>query len=396
MSGATLADERSFLAGPTLYLRGLHASDAARITAWRPSPFPIPADLAEERLRQDVAGDAANEFYRLVACRLSDDEPVGSISYWFWERTGVWLTMYVDPLIRDHDGAIKAELLRIVHPWLLVEQDRMTLWFINREGEPAVEQAVADLGMRRAFEIRESIVEAGRRRDQVYFEGLNPGWVAKLGLPEPYPEGEPVVKPASPAAPPSAARLEHHPDNAFVIGKRLYLRPLEERDAEEIAKWSLRETEHLHDEGRFVYSPLHYWHAHRSDAEIDPPTEIRFAIVTLDDETVIGYNRLVEIDWIHRTGETKSEIVREDFRGAGFGTEAKHLLLEYAFERIGLHMIRSKIWEYNARSGAALIKQGYRVAGRLCWTGFKQAELAHDIYFDLLADEWRAHRRTQQ
>jgi len=107
---------------------------------------------------------------------------------------------------------------------------------------------------------------------------------------------------------------------------------------------------------------------------------------------VIGSNGLAGIDWLNRMAETETEIVRGEYRGGGYGTEAKHLLLEYGFAHLGLHMVWSQAWAFNTRSCEALRKQGYRDAGRLAWTGFKSGEMADDLVFDLLASEWRAAR----
>jgi RimJ/RimL family protein N-acetyltransferase len=67
-------------------------------------------------------------------------------------------------------------------------------------------------------------------------------------------------------------------------------------------------------------------------------------------------------------------------------------LLEYAFERLGLHMIWSWVKERNPRSQAALRKQGYRDAGVLHWIGYGPNGFEDARMFDLLADEWRAAR----
>jgi RimJ/RimL family protein N-acetyltransferase len=180
--------------------------------------------------------------------------------------------------------------------------------------------------------------------------------------------------------------------NATLVGNRIYLRPIEQADAEEIARWSMRETDTAFDIGRAFRSPITYWHFSRKLHEAEPPTWSRFAICLLSDNSIIGANGLAGIDWIHRTAETETEIVRPNYRGNGYGTEAKHLLLEYAFEHLGLHMVRSMAWAFNTRSCEALRKQGYRDAGRLAWTGIKSGDFADDLVFDLLASEWRAAR----
>jgi RimJ/RimL family protein N-acetyltransferase len=82
------------------------------------------------------------------------------------------------------------------------------------------------------------------------------------------------------------------------------------------------------------------------------------------------------------------------YRGGGYGSEAKHLLLEYAFERLGLHMVRSFVTFRNTRSAAALRKQGYKEAGRLHWTFNLHGTYGNAVVFDLLAEEWRAMPRA--
>ena len=160
-----------------------------------------------------------------------------------------------------------------------------------------------------------------------------------------------------------------------------------------MARWSTRETEVFHDNGRHVRSPISTAHWHRKMAEDDPPGAIRFALVAKEGDVLIGANGLLDLDWIAKTAETESEITRPEYRGAGYGTEAKHLLLEYAFERLGLHMVKSFAWTFNTRSCGALRKQGYRDAGALVWSGIKHGEFVGDNAFDLLASEWRAARR---
>jgi RimJ/RimL family protein N-acetyltransferase len=107
---------------------------------------------------------------------------------------------------------------------------------------------------------------------------------------------------------------------------------------------------------------------------------------------LIGETGLYSIDWIARTAESGSWLYCAADRGKGYGTEAKLLLLEYAFERLGLNMIWAWVKERNARSQAALRKQGYRDAGRFTWSGYGPDGFGNARMFDLLATEWRSAR----
>ena len=131
----------------------------------------------------------------------------------------------------------------------------------------------------------------------------------------------------------------------------------------------------------------------RKQSESELPTNLTFAIVLRENDELIGRNELDFLDMVHRSAETGTELFRPEHRGKGYGTEAKHLLLGYAFEVLDLHMVWSIVWEENPRSRAALLKQGYRISGSTPWRGTHHGIPSGDWNFDLLASEWQAARR---
>ncbi len=391
------SEGQQFLVGETLYLRGLEKVDAKRSTAWRGSLFPITAERAEELLKKDIPEQARpRRETRLVACRIADDAPVGFALYQSWDWRTVDLSVGADiGLGSDAAAAVKAEILRIVVPWLLLEREKMVVWLDVDAGEAPVVAAAEAVGMRPAARLREAYWRDGARRDHLIYEILHPSWVEQLGDPR-LADVEPEIRDNARRTPRAAQSVAEPPPNAIMVGKRVYLRPVEIEDAEKIGLWSRQERETFFDDGRAAQSGLAFAHLTRKLAEDDPPSWVRFAIVLRDGDEYIGSNGLDSIDWIHRTAETESFIDRAEHRGGGLGTEAKHLLLEYAFERLGLHMIRSYVFAPNTRSASALRKQGYRDAGRLRWGAFKDGKLADFLLFDLLAEEWRAARRVAE
>jgi ribosomal-protein-alanine N-acetyltransferase len=348
----------------------------------------------EERLKEEVPKNARKTEYRLLACRRRDDVAVGSVWYraegWRWADASV----HANPVLAaETRAAIKAELVGLLIPYLVMERDLISVWFETEAGESVVEAAAAEIGMRKAFRLREALLVNGERRDQVCYEALHPVWTARLGTPPDAAEG-PVEREVRSPAPRSFPVVEGDPPRgAVMIGERVYLRAVEEEDAKEFAHRSRREPETFFDNGRPVRSPIAIASFHMKLAKKDPPDWVRFAICLRETGEVIGSNGLDGIDLVHRTAETETEIVRPEYRGSGYGTEAKHLLLAYAFERLGLHMVRSYVWQPNTRSAAALRKQGYRDAGTVAWSGQKNGELIGDNVFDLLASEWQAARR---
>jgi RimJ/RimL family protein N-acetyltransferase len=388
------SEGQTFLVGSTMYLRGVERDDAKWGAAWYPSLYPLPSGVLEERLNKEIPEGSRKGEYRLVACRRSDDLPVGSIWYhvegWRWAN----VTVHASPVLgAETRSALKAELVGLIVPYLLLERDLINVWWETEAGDETVEATAAEIGLRKSYRLREAVLRGGVRRDLIGYEALHPAWVARLGMPPAAAEGPVVREVRSPAPREFPAVAGDPPVGAVMVGERVYLRAVEDDDADECAFWSRREPETFFDNGRPIRSPISSASLHRKLAEDDPPRWIRFAICLRENDEVIGSNGLEGIDVIQRTAETETEIFRVEYRGKGYGTEAKHLLLAYAFERLGLHMVRSYVWEPNTRSATALRKQGYRDAGAVAWTGQKNGELIGDLVFDLLASEWQAARR---
>lgn len=180
--------------------------------------------------------------------------------------------------------------------------------------------------------------------------------------------------------------------NPLLVGERLYLRPLEVADAEDLARLTTEESETLMERGRIPVSPIGFERWIKEAHERQPPNDVYFAVCLKADDRFIGIVNVKDIDWINRTGETGTGLGPAEIRGQGYGTEAKHLLLEYCFDRLHLHAVWSHVWEPNARSAAALAKQGYRLAGRLKWDEVKGGVYRDALLFDLLRDDWLAAR----
>jgi RimJ/RimL family protein N-acetyltransferase len=181
--------------------------------------------------------------------------------------------------------------------------------------------------------------------------------------------------------------------NPIVVGARVYLRALELSDAEALALFDAEETETFMYRGRAPISPLFYEHWATEEYKRQPPGQIEFAVCLRGDDRLIGAMGVGDLDWVNRTGETGSYLGRA-YRGAGYGTEGKHLLLEYCFDRLQLHVLCSTVFETNTRSAAALVKQGYRPAGRLRRHDVKGGVYRDMLMFDLKREEWLTAREA--
>lgn len=176
--------------------------------------------------------------------------------------------------------------------------------------------------------------------------------------------------------------------NPVLVGERVYLRPLEPDDNLTQARHAAKETDTMMDRWRMPISPLAFDQMVEQMYKHLPPTDVAFAVCLREDDTMLGVVELYEIDWINRTAETGSWLGDAQHRSKGYGTEAKHLLLEYAFDHIHMHVLSSWVIEPNVRSAAALAKQGYKPAGKQRWVEMRDGAYVDALLFDVLRDEW--------
>lgn len=92
-------------------------------------------------------------------------------------------------------------------------------------------------------------------------------------------------------------------------------------------------------------------------------TDQVFGIALVATGELIGTMGLHRIDWINRTAVTGAWIAAPTQRGKGYGTTAKMLLLDYAFNTLMLRKISSHVFSTNEQSLRYNKKCGYKVEG---------------------------------
>ena len=154
---SSAAPAPSFLTGDTIYLRGLQLSDAKWATAWRGSPFPITAEKLEEKIKEDVPKQDLQNRSRLIACRRTDDRPVGSVIIDDSVSLSTELTLFSDPALGSEGAERQAEMLRIVVPWLSTERKRPVVRLVTDVDMYPVLSTAESLGMRPAVQLRDGV-----------------------------------------------------------------------------------------------------------------------------------------------------------------------------------------------------------------------------------------------
>jgi RimJ/RimL family protein N-acetyltransferase len=117
------------------------------------------------------------------------------------------------------------------------------------------------------------------------------------------------------------------------------------------------------------------------------PSHASFVIYERATMRPIGTIGLPNVNHAHRTAELGLSIGEHDCWGKGYGTEATRLILEYAFNVLGLHNVMLRVFSYNERAIRTYLNVGFREFGRR-----RQAQRiggqAYDVvYMDCLATE---------
>ncbi|MGC4189742.1 MAG: GNAT family protein [Thermomicrobiales bacterium] len=383
--------EQTFLIGETVYLRPIEAVDANVATAWRDTIFPVSITRTEDYIKETIDKQDPFKEITLAIVRKADDVVVGSIHANF-----AWISAdfsgHVDPLHGEQGQAWKAEGIALVADWVVNEQHAIGGLCQLPASETVVIEHLTKAGFRETARFREWFLRDGKRVDKVALEYLNAGWVKTLGDPADVELPRSGTGEARPV--PEKVTLETDPpSNAVLVGKRVYLRPPTREDIEDVVKYSRLETETFFDIGRHMPDIEGFADWNETSQKEEFPRWVRFAVCLRENDEVIGEVGLFDVDLIDRTAESASFFHRPEYRGGGYGSEAKQLLMEYAFDRLGLHVIQSWVYFPNTRSAAALRKQGYTEAGRIHWRFINDGTWDNFVVFDFLAREWRAMPR---
>jgi N-acetyltransferase len=114
-----------------------------------------------------------------------------------------------------------------------------------------------------------------------------------------------------------------------------------------------------------------------------------FVTIERASDRPIGSTRFGNIDLFNRRVEIGWTWIAPPWQRTGANTEAKLLLLEHAFERLGCNRVEFKTDSLNTQSRAALVGIGALEEGTLRnHMVTESGRLRHSVYFSIIASEW--------
>lgn len=175
--------------------------------------------------------------------------------------------------------------------------------------------------------------------------------------------------------------------NAFLVGERIYLRPLEPSDAAAVTPWF-----NDPDTRRTIL-----WHRPMTVAGEEDflrklaqsETDVVLGISLKADDRLIGVTGLHKIDFRDRHAEFGINLGDAAERGKGYGTEATRLIVGYAFETLNLNRVELRVYENNERAIRAYQRVGFQREGVLRRSVHREGRWMDTYVMAVLRDEWK-------
>jgi [ribosomal protein S5]-alanine N-acetyltransferase len=168
---------------------------------------------------------------------------------------------------------------------------------------------------------------------------------------------------------------------------RVYLRALEPEDYKITINW--RNNDEI---WAMIGSPKHFVSSEYErqwilDA-IHNQKEIKLGVCLKENNELIGLATIKDINWINRSAHCPSMIGEKKYWSKGLGSEARLLLLKYAFFEKGFERIWGLILEDNINSIRMAEKCGYKKEGLLRNSVYKNGKFHNQIMVSVLREEF--------
>ncbi|UCB51702.1 MAG: GNAT family N-acetyltransferase [Candidatus Zixiibacteriota bacterium] len=174
----------------------------------------------------------------------------------------------------------------------------------------------------------------------------------------------------------------------MIEGKKVRIRAIEKTDIDEIMKW-VNDREVM-DNLIMRYPVSRYQEEKWIEKALDDPNPRNkvFALETKDG-VYLGGIGLHRIDWENRSAEVGIVIGNKEYWNKGYGSDSMMTLLEFAFDRMNLHRVYLKVYDFNLRGIKSYEKCGFRREGVLRHDLYVNGEYHDSIIMGILRDEFK-------
>lgn len=173
----------------------------------------------------------------------------------------------------------------------------------------------------------------------------------------------------------------------MIRGKNTYIRLMEETDVQHKVEWfndeEVRRTLNVDFPISIVGTKKWLHNVSLNNTRKD------FIICSEADNVPIGYCGLVNIDFKNSKAESYLGIGNKKYWGKGHASEARRLILEYAFNELALNKVYSYVWTENEKMKHINEKVGFKIEGTLRDDVFYQGKFRDKHIMGVLRDEYK-------
>lgn len=146
------------------------------------------------------------------------------------------------------------------------------------------------------------------------------------------------------------------PHNLRLVGQNIYLRPITIDDTELVLKW--RNSKKVVENFIYRQPVTRQDHIKWLENKVDKGLVYQFIVCDLDSDMPVGVVYLQNFEEENKKAE--SGIFLGEVYGKGIGTQAYKLLLDYAFNELGMHKVVARVLAGNTASVRLHEKSGYK------------------------------------
>ena len=172
----------------------------------------------------------------------------------------------------------------------------------------------------------------------------------------------------------------------FIVGDKVFLRPIENEDAVHLLKSS---THPAISHSLFIYFPKNLDRIREFVEKLYTDQEtILLMICDKDAETPVGYTGFFRCDWGSRAAVFFLTLFSPEAKGKGFGGEATRLIVQYGFETLNLNRIQLHVWVDNEPALKIYQKVGFQIEGTLRQAMYHDGQYCDFYVMGMLREEY--------
>jgi RimJ/RimL family protein N-acetyltransferase len=124
------------------------------------------------------------------------------------------------------------------------------------------------------------------------------------------------------------------------------------------------------------------------DLERQTGSEFLFLIYPLDENLLIGFVFLMDLDWTNGDAWVAIGIGESEYQNKGYGSDTMGVVLRYAFMELNLHRVSLGVFAYNQRAIRSYEKVGFKVEGLQRMQSLREGQRSDVVLMGILRQEW--------